>query len=173
MSRTAGEDLEEELEISEENNTALFDSLENALKFCEENEDTINEVFVIGGAMIYEEADKLKSNVKNVFETRIGQNIEGDVKLKKDIFQGFHHSEISKTYSENNINFDYNRYINPSLYGEFYEEYNRSVLESRCQEYEYINLIDNILENGNIFVKKKGTKKETEQALVQYPRLVI
>lgn len=158
LSRAAGPELEEELDIDEENNTAMFDSLENALEFCEDNEDMINEVFVIGGSMIYNEADKMKGRVKNVFETRVGQKIEGDVKLKKGIFSGMERIEMSKSYSEDGLNFDFSRYANPGLFGEFYDEYNTSVLKSRCQEYEYIDLVKDIIENG----KRKFLPKSKE-----------
>lgn len=151
LSREAGPEMEEEMEIDEEKNTAMFDSLENALDFCQENEDVINEVFVIGGSMIYKEADRMKDRVKNVFETRVGQKIDGDVKLEKGIFSGMDRIEMSKGYSENGLNFDFCRYANPRLFGEFYEEYNTNVLKTRCQEYEYIDLVQDIIDNGKDF----------------------
>lgn len=68
---------EDQLNIDEEQNSVLLDSLDSAIHFCETNE-LINQIFVIGGAKIYEEAGKMSHRVKNVFHTRIGQNIKGD-----------------------------------------------------------------------------------------------
>ena len=53
LSREVGQDKYEELGIDEENNSVLLHSLESAIEYCEGNE-FINEVFVIGGATIYE-----------------------------------------------------------------------------------------------------------------------
>jgi len=49
----------------------LLSSLEDAIEYCEGNE-FINEVFVIGGGTVYEQAIKFKDRIKNVFHTRVG-----------------------------------------------------------------------------------------------------
>ena len=79
---------QERLCVDEEENSILLGSLEEAVGFCDGNE-VVNEVFVIGGSSIYSEADRLKGRVKNVFHTRVGQNVKGDVKLQEGLFDGF------------------------------------------------------------------------------------
>jgi dihydrofolate reductase len=147
LSSDTSSENEDALEIDEEENTMLVNSLDSAIQYCEENE-FVSEIFVIGGARIYAETGKISNRVKNVFHTRIGQKIKGDTKLSKDLFSDFEVKEISKTYSENGYNFDFVRMINPQLYPQHHEEYSQKVFNTQSGEYAYIDLVDDIIRNG-------------------------
>ena len=95
--------------------------------------------------------------VKNVFHTRIGQKVDGDIILKKGLYEGLELKELSKTYTQNGFNFDFARFVNPNLYSDYYQEFNTKVLNTQSNEYEYINLIKKILENGNDKQDRTGT----------------
>lgn len=74
--------------------------MEESLKFVESSLYAEN-VFVIGGANLYEEAFHHK-NCQQVFLTRIGIPFESDVFVnKKSIEDNFIPAETSMTFSEN------------------------------------------------------------------------
>ena len=107
---------------------------------------------------MYEEVSAEKPHlVKNVFHTRIGQKVDGDVKLKKNIFPGMELKEISKTYRQRGLNFDFTRHINPALAHEHGDEFNRRVLTCESDEYEYINLVKKIIDKGAVKDDRTGT----------------
>lgn len=165
LSRDTGSAKEEELQIDEEKNTVLLSSLEDAIEYCEGNE-FINEVFVIGGGTVYEQAIQFKDRIKNVFHTRVGQKVKGDVKINPGLFDAFEVKEVSKTFSQNGLNFDFVRMINPLLYGQHFKEYNERVFDSQSGEYAYLDLIDSIIKEGKWLLqmlKQKGIKREIEQ----------
>ena len=170
LSSDTSTENEDALGIDEEKNTLLLNSLDSAIEYCEGNE-FVNEIFVIGGARIYEEAGKMQDRVKNVFHTRIGQKVKGDTKLAKGLFSDFEIKEISKTYSENGYNFDFVRMINPQLYGAYHEEFNESVFDTKSGEYAYIDLVDSIIREGKFplnfvnLTKIQEIKRAIEQAL--------
>jgi dihydrofolate reductase len=58
LSSDTSTENEDALGIDEEKNTLLLNSLDSAIEYCEGNE-FVNEIFVIGGARIYEEAGKM------------------------------------------------------------------------------------------------------------------
>ena len=162
-------DIEEELQIDEENNSFLFSSLEEALEFTEE-ESAINEIFVIGGSQIYKETEKFGHLVKNIFETRVGQNFDGDAKLSRKMFDWMEQVEVSKTFSENGVNFDFRRLINPKLFSECYEEYQEKVIETEHQEYEYTRLVQRIINEGKSPYKFSLTNFPFNQFPLTFPK---
>ena len=91
---------------------------------------------------------QFSDRIKNVFHTRVGQKVKGDVKIKQNMFEKFEVKEVSKTFSQNGLNFDFVRMINPQLYGLHYQEYNERLLDSNSGEYAYLDLIDSIIKNG-------------------------
>lgn len=125
----------------------VFPSLKEALDSADEDE-RIREVFVIGGQALFKESQNYKNHCKNIFETRIGQNVEGDVKVSKDLTSGFVLSEISKAFAEKGLNYDFTRWINPKLFSEHHEEFLRKAFSQPNQEQQYLNLIRDIIENG-------------------------
>lgn len=147
LSRDTGDRQYQELNIDEEQNTVLLSSLEEAISYCEGNE-FVNEMFIIGGGNVYEQATKFQDRIKNVFHTRVGQKVKGDVKIRPDLFDGFEVKEVSKTFSQNGLNFDFVRLINPQLYGAHYPEYNERLFDSKSGEYAYLDLIDSIIKEG-------------------------
>lgn len=123
---------------------------------CEQYPD-MNEVFIAGGAQIYSLASEHQDKVKNVFKTRIGCDIEGDIKLDKDLFEDFRLLEISKTLSDKGINYDFTRWVNPRLYPLHFDEYSRSVFSSEHEELQYQKLIERVMNEGSL----KGDRTQT------------
>lgn len=124
-----------------------MNSLQSAIEYCEGNE-FVNEIFVIGGGSVYEQAAQFSDRIKTVFHTRVGQKVKGDVKIKPELFDSFEVKEVSKTFSQNSLNFDFVRMINPKLYGTHYHEFNQRIFDSQSGEYAYIDLIDSIIRDG-------------------------
>lgn len=129
------------------NCSEVFPSLQDALESADEDE-RIKDVFLIGGQGLFKEAQNYKNYCKNIFQTRIGQNVEGDVKVDKDLTSGFLLSEISKSHGENGLNYDFTRWINPKLFGECHEEFMKKVFKQTNQEQQYLELIREIIETG-------------------------
>jgi dihydrofolate reductase / thymidylate synthase len=129
------------------NSAEVFSSFEEALESADED-GRVKEVFVIGGQGIFSEAEKYKKQCKSILLTRIGQNVEGDIKINKSLTDDFLLSDISKGYSQNGLNFDYTRWVNPKLFGEHYQEYNTPFFKETNQEQQYLDLIRNVIEKG-------------------------
>lgn len=85
-----------------------------------------------------------------MFKTRIGCDIEGDIKLDKDLFEDFRLLEISKTLSDKGINYDFTRWVNPRLYPLHFDEYSRSVFSSEHEELQYQKLIERVMNEGSL-----------------------
>ena len=116
------------------------------------------ESFLIGGNSIYSQAEERIEDCKNVFKTRIGQNIEGDIKFEdKDLLSNMYLTEMSKTFAESDLNFDFARYINPNLFSEHFEEFNTKFFEVTSEEYQYLELIEKILKSGADKSDRTGT----------------
>lgn len=126
-----------------------FPSLQEALENADEDA-RVRDVFVVGGQGIFTESQKYAQKAcKNIFHTRIGQDVEGDVKLDlKSLHEGFHLQEISKTDSANGLNYDYTRWVNKSLFPECFEEFNHRVFKSQNEEQQYLDLIEKIIREG-------------------------
>ena len=128
-------------------------NLDNALALIEQELfDKVSKTFLIGGAQLYEESFE-HPNSNELFLTRVNKNFECDKFLPSDFLKNFEHLETSKTYSENHIPFDFSRYINKSqLLKTNQQDLKRGVLPNQHEEYQYLELIKDIITNG--------TKKE-------------
>lgn len=117
------------------------------------------ESFIIGGSSLYKEAvENRLEDCKNIFKTRIGQNFEGDTIFDDSEFlKKMFLSEVSKTYSENKINFDFVRFVNPNLYPDYFEEFNMKLVNSKSEEFQYLDLIEDIIAQGNEKKDRTGT----------------
>lgn len=136
--------------------TEVFASLEEAMDSADEDE-RIRDVFVIGGQKVFETAEKYKEKYcKNIFATRIGQNIEGDTFISKSMTDGFYLKEVSKSMGENGFNYDFTRWVNPKLFGEHFEELERNYLATRHQEFQYLDLIKDVIQNGSKKADRTG-----------------
>ena len=135
-----------------------FRSLEEAFESADEDQ-RVRDVFVIGGAGVINGAQQYREkHCKNLFLTRIGQNIEGDVKVElSDLTKGLQLTEISKTQSDKGINYDFSRWINPKLFGELYNtEYNRNYFVQHHEEQQYLDLVRKIIETGALKTDRTG-----------------
>jgi dihydrofolate reductase / thymidylate synthase len=74
----------------------VFNDFESAMSSLS-NDDRVNEIFVIGGATIYEEAMK-NPNCKLVLATRVNKTFECDT-FMTSINSNFEPIHISETYS--------------------------------------------------------------------------
>lgn len=134
---------------------------EEAMEYCS-TEETINEVFVIGGSSLYETAlGKYKEHTKLIFLTRINKAFECDVFMPPIENSEFPNMFTSMTYSEKDkgITFDYTILGNKGLL-----ESNPSLVPTRYlkemtphQEYQYLNLIREMILEGN----KKNDRTQT------------
>ena len=129
--------------------TEVFPSVHEALESADHDE-RIRDVFVIGGkAVVDETLETHKNSCKNIYLTRVNQNVEGDVKMNlQKLTEGFYLQEISKSHGENGLNFDFTRWINPKLFGECFEEYHKRMINSNHEEFQYLDLIKKIIETG-------------------------
>lgn len=128
-------------------NAEAFLSLQDALDSADEDE-RVKDVFLIGGQGLFKEATNFKHLCKNIYQTRIGQNVDGDVKIGKDLNSGFVLTEISKAFAEKGLNYDFTRWINPKLFAEHHEEFMTKTFPQMNQEQQYLDLIRDIIQNG-------------------------
>jgi len=85
----------------------VANSLENALKLIETNlAEKVSYTFIRGGATLYNNVWYHK-NCKEIFLQSLGISFNWDSIIKKDLLQNFQHIETSKTYSENQIPYDF------------------------------------------------------------------
>lgn len=129
------------------NSAEVFGSFEEALESADEDK-RIKNVYVIGGQGVFSEAEKYKNHCKSILLTRIGQNVEGDVKINKSLTDGFLLHDISQSYAQKGLNFDFTRWINPKLFTQHHEEYTTNFFKERNQEQQYLDLIRDVIERG-------------------------
>ncbi len=118
----------------------------------------VNEIFIIGGATVYEQALKhYGEHCKLIIQTRIGKQFEADTFFPKiacdDEPAGgpFTKLHISKTYSHNDITFDYCFIGNRKLLASRPELIPTRLMEKypRHPEMQYLEIIKDIIETGS------------------------
>jgi dihydrofolate reductase len=126
-----------------QDNLQIVGSLPELFAFIDSSQASINEVSLIGGADITQQAISAHSHrIKNIFLTRISKDFPCDTFMPADWLQNFHLTEISQTMSENDCNYDYTRYINPKFAGSHFEElFTRKIFTTKHAEFEYLDLI--------------------------------
>ena len=94
----------------------IYSEFDVALESLSKN-PKVNEIFVIGGSTVYELAlGKYSDYCKLVFLTRINKQFEADCFMPKmDELKTFSKLFISKTYSHDDITFDYCFYGNTQI----------------------------------------------------------
>lgn len=137
-----------------------FQSLDDALESADED-GRVREVFVIGGQGIFAEAERHKDCCKSILLTRIGQNVEGDVKIDNDLTKGFLLHETSKAMAENGLNFDFTRWINPKLFPQYYNEFGHHIFREHNEEQQYLDLIRRVIVTGADKSDRTGTGTRT------------
>lgn len=123
-------------------------SLPHALETVEQRlQDKVEEVFVLGGARVFEEA-LAHERCQQVFLTKVGLEFPCDTFVSKDILKDFKHLETSKTYVENDIPFTFSRYYKPKARGLNPEILTTKIYEQH-EEFQYLELIDQVIRTGH------------------------
>lgn len=135
----------------------VYNDLEQALVTLSAN-PKVNEIFVIGGATVYEQALKNHSDhCKLIILTRIGKNFEADTFMPKitcdDELAGafFTKLHISKTYQHKDITYDYCFIGNKKLMSQKPELIPTRLMEKypKHPEMQYLEIIKDIIETGS------------------------
>ena len=136
----------------------MFDNEDQLFDYLNESKK-IKEVFLIGGSDLLQKVlTDHRDIVKNVFLTRVYKEFECDTFMPKDWLKGFELKEVSKTMSEKNANYDFTRYINPSLTATNYDELCKTqFFNNRHEEYQYLELIEKIIKTGSYKGDRTGT----------------
>ena len=126
-----------------------FPSVDEAVQTADSHEH-IDQVYIVGGSSVYDYVQSnLMHRVKQVYHTRIGIHIDGDRHVSEGMTDGFVAREVSKSMAHKSYNYDFTRWINPKLFGECYDEYSIDVFNTRHEEYQYIDLVKDIIKRGN------------------------
>lgn len=138
--------------LSDQKGLHIAGSFDESLALIEQElKDKVSSVFVIGGTQVYEQALG-HSNCKEVFLTRIGTDFECDTFLPKDSLKHYKTVETSITHSENKIPYDFNRLVQEGV-----NVFPQRVLDTKHQEYQYLELIDDIIKTGYRKDDRTGT----------------
>lgn len=144
---TVGTDENGMLEVSS--------SLEDALASLSVN-PKVNEIFIIGGAQIYEEALKHEA-CKLVILTRIGKAFEADTFMPR-IEETYTRLHVSRTYQHKDITYDFLFLGNRKLLSTKPELVPTRLMERYpCHaEMQYLEIIKDIIETGAIKDDRTG-----------------
>jgi dihydrofolate reductase/thymidylate synthase len=124
-------------------------NLDDAIDYSNENSQ-IESTFVIGGGQIFNNILKNQAdyNIENLFWTRVYKDFETDVKLEKSSFENlvksFKEIDVSKTrVDQGDVNYDFAVYSNSGSQKMVPANWSRS------EEYQYLNLLQEIINNGD------------------------
>lgn len=144
------------LKYQEQKDNLMFcDSLNNSLEFVESNKDSknLNEVYIIGGSRLYLEAIN-HDRLERVYLTKICRDYECDNKFmnKKDFNQrmeSFTLDSVSSFVLQHDSKNDIDIYLRYYVY----TNNNKSINNDKKQfvnkeEYQYLNIMRDILDNG-------------------------
>jgi len=132
-------------ELNEIENVQVCSSFEESLKLCDENsfdDKQIHNVFVVGGAQVYREALKHKQ-LRSLYLTKIYKKFDCDV-FFPSIIHGFKVDPNFKRESviESEISYEFVKY---------------SKNEEKHEEYQYLELIQEIIDVGVYRGDRTGT----------------
>lgn len=149
----------ESMKFNDHPNVKFLGSIPEMFDYVNDENHKINEVNLIGGAHLCKNViEQHQDLIKNVFLTRVYKDVHCDVFMPKNWLDPYRIIEISQTKSQNDINYDFCRYINPSLAGSHYEEFfQQKIFKDRHNEYEYLELIEKIIRNGVEKSDRTGT----------------
>lgn len=143
-----------------QDNVLVYSGFEAALAELSQNQ-MVNEIFVIGGASIYELAmTEYKHLCKSIVATRINKEFECDTFIsnleKSEDFSVMH---ISQTYSQDDISFDYCFFGNTKLLAERPELIPTKMMSKypKHQEMQYLEIIDEVIRTGSRKDDRTGT----------------
>jgi len=145
LSQSPADMVRAEAEIPD--NVPVLSSLENALEFVKNPENQVEKAYIIGGASIYHTA--LRSDVcDELFVTEVHGDFKCDTFFPLVNFSSYVEKENpiapDGIQEENGTTYEFKRYVKPSSFPEH-------------EEYQYLNLIDEILKTGNVKGDRTGT----------------
>jgi len=137
-----------------EDNLYLCNSLDNSIAFVEQElGKRAGNIFLIGGSKVYEEGLS-HPNCKEVFLTKLGIDFECDTFLSKELLTNYQHLETSISHAENNIPYYFQRYIQKN---HFTEGVNKNFFPQKHEEFQYLEMIEDIIKSGNDKTDRTGT----------------
>jgi len=155
--------LSENNDISENQNIKIANSFEKALQICE-NDSSIHEIFIIGGADTYNQAlNKYGSFCKAIFKTRIWKDIKCDKYFPNIPAEKFKLAYVSKTFSQEDkkygkIPYDFTFYVNNEISKKQHCIDKSMFLEyQKHEEMGYLELVKKVIETGNEKTDRTGT----------------
>jgi hypothetical protein len=120
----------------------------------------VNEVFVIGGASLFDTALKqYPESTKLLFQTRINQVFECDVRMEPQNPEVFVPIFVSKTMVEKGITFDFMISGNKTLLEAQPELVPTRIMQQLKphEEFQYLDQIRKCIESGNVKGDRTGT----------------
>lgn len=108
------------------NELVFVNSLSRAILYCKNN-DEINDIFIIGGEKIYNEALK-RNDINNLYICYVNIDIIGNKYINKDYLENYTLTNRYNCINEPTLTF--------------------KIFEKKSDEIQYINLIKNVLDNG-------------------------
>jgi dihydrofolate reductase/thymidylate synthase len=140
-------------------NLKIFHSFEDCHKALSEDEN-VAEILVIGGASLYTRLLENEAHlVKLIFLTRINQKFDCDTFLTPIDPNKFQVLNLSKTYVDAGIPYDYAIYGNLDLIRTDPGFLNAPILRiyPKSEELQYLNVVKDILATGNTKGDRTGT----------------
>lgn len=142
-------------------NVRVANSLPSALKLLSSDDlkSSISNVFVIGGGQIYKEAWNLPQCEK-IYITNVLKDFECDTFLPSIDAKKFDLTEVGEIQQENDVFFQFNVHTRKSAADTAMAESSVAApTESKNthEEYQYLNLIKDVIENGNVKGDRTGT----------------
>ncbi len=132
-------------------NYYVFPSIEDVLFFIENNKNTIETAFVIGGASIYEQFLRMKV-VSGVYLTTINYNYDCDVKFPRhylDDFKMVKRIDLVDTQESYKYENAHMTFYNYAVYVNYYEYVNK-------EEQQYLNILNEIKDHGILMQNRTG-----------------
>ncbi|KAF4695125.1 hypothetical protein FOZ60_005863 [Perkinsus olseni] len=144
----------------------ISSSLQESLKSLEREPESVGEIFVIGGASLMKEAMELPQ-CQRIYTTRVGIDPwDCDVTINKIDDSLWEPIAVSKTYCHGGIPYDFVDYRRRERSGD--SESSPRLLADCCPkrhfqhgEYEYLKLIEDIIENGEEADDRTGVGTRT------------
>ena len=135
----------------------------NALEIAE-RDPSVNEIFIIGGQNVYEQAISFHNRCKAIYLTRVWKDFKADKYFPIIPNEKFSLVHVSKTHSCTDtdgspIPFDFTFYVNKEQASQGINCIDKSVLEQypKHEEMQYLELVKKVMEKGNRKNDRTGT----------------